>query len=210
MAAIDAQVAELGDLGDLQARVHHARQLEQSAKQAKDDYAAAHLDELRAAIEPDAEAAVAGVVDPMATLHEAATPSLGLARRIDGLKATDRTRRRLRVPAIDTASDLVNLSRELRPPAEPHGAAVSLAGQRALARLFGLTVDDGAALADPAPTGLEWIGGVPFPATDTPPPSDDTAPDFDGGPRDPEPAPVDPEHDHGQLLADLLREGEGF
>ena len=71
VAAIDAQVAELGDLGDLQARVHHARRIEQSAKQAKDDYAAAHLDELRAAIEPDAEAAVAGVVAVKAAEYEA-------------------------------------------------------------------------------------------------------------------------------------------
>ena len=87
---------------------------------------------------------------------------------------------------------------------------MSAEGQRALARLFGLEVDTDAPPADPAPTGLEWIGGVPFPATDTPPPPEDETPDFDGGVRDPEPAPVDPEHDHGQLLADLLREGEGF
>ena len=110
VAAIDAQIAELGDLPDLEARVHHARQIEQSAKQAKDDYTASHLDELLAALEPDAEAASAEVARAMAELGEAASAYLNMARRVDGWRGTDRTRQRLRVPAIDTASDLVRMA----------------------------------------------------------------------------------------------------
>ena len=119
VAAIDAQVAELGDLGDLQARVHHARRIEQSAKQAKDDYAAAHLDELRAAIEPDAEAAVAGVVAVKAAEYEAGSVYLALARRVEGWKAADRTRQHLRCPAVDIGSDLVRQSQGAAPPPSP-------------------------------------------------------------------------------------------
>jgi hypothetical protein len=86
---------------------------------------------------------------------------------------------------------------------------MSLAGQQALARLFGLTGDTDAPPADPAPTGLEWMAGVPFAASEQPPPpDDDTPPDFDAGVRDPAPAPDDPEGDHTTLVADMLREGE--
>ena len=81
---------------------------------------------------------------------------------------------------------------------------MSSAGQRALARLFGLEVDTDAPPADPAPTGLEWKGGVPFPATDTPPPPEDETPDFDGGVRETEPAPAEPEKDHDELVRNLL------
>ena len=144
---------------------------------------------------------MAGVVGSMAALtrRAASTSARPPGRRA---KAADRTRQHLRVPAIDVGSDLVRKAEGAGTAPAPDGATVSIAGQQALARLFGLTVDADASPADPAPTGLEWIGGVPFPATDTPPPPDDTAPDFDGGPREPEPAPVDPEHDHGPLLAE--------
>jgi hypothetical protein len=81
---------------------------------------------------------------------------------------------------------------------------MSVEGQRALARLFGLDPDPDAPPADPAPTGLEWMGGVPFPATDTPPPDDDGTPDFDGGVRQPAPAPDEPEKDHDELVRSLL------
>ena len=81
---------------------------------------------------------------------------------------------------------------------------MSVAGQRALARLFGLEVDTDSPPADPAPTGLEWKGGVPFPATDTPPPDDDGTPDFDGGARETPPEPENPEGDHGELVKNLL------
>ena len=110
VAAIDAQVAGLGDLGDLQARVHHARRLEQSAKQAADDFTCAHLDELFAAAVPEAEAMSAEVARVMAQLGERGTAYLNLARRIDRWKGTDRTRQHLRVPAIDVASDLVRMA----------------------------------------------------------------------------------------------------
>ena len=67
-------------------------------------------------------------------------------------------------------------------------------------------MDTDAPPADPAPTGLEWKGGVPFPATDTPPlPDDDGTPDFDGGAREtPGPEPENPEGDHGELVKHLL------
>lgn len=81
---------------------------------------------------------------------------------------------------------------------------MSIAGQRALSRLFGLDTDPGAPPADPAPTGLEWIGGVPFPATDTPPPDDEGTPDFDGGARETPPEPENAEGDHTELIARLL------
>lgn len=110
VANIDAQVAELGDVEDLHARMLHARQLEQSAKQAAQDFTASHLDELLAALEPEAEAASAEVARAMAQLGEAASAYLNLARRVDGWRGTDRTRQQLRVPAIDTASDLVRMA----------------------------------------------------------------------------------------------------
>jgi hypothetical protein len=87
---------------------------------------------------------------------------------------------------------------------------VSLAGQRALARLFGLETDADAPPADPAPTGLEWMGGVPFPAADAPPPDGDGSPDFDGGAREIPPAPDEPASDHDDLIARMLgQQGEG-
>lgn len=89
---------------------------------------------------------------------------------------------------------------------------MSIAGQRALARLFGLETATDAPPVDHAPTGREWMGGVPFPATDTPPPpEDDTPPDFDGGAREPAPAPDEPEKDHDELVKHLLapREPDG-
>ena len=83
---------------------------------------------------------------------------------------------------------------------------MSIAGQQALARLFGLTVDPDASPADPAPTGgLEWIGGVPFPATDEPPPPGDETPDFDAGVRESVPEPENPEQDHNAFMLNLLR-----
>jgi hypothetical protein len=110
VAAVDAKIAELGDVEDLHARMVHARQLEQSAKQAAADFTASHLDELLAAVEPDAESASADVARAMDTLGEAAAAYLNLARRVDGWKGTDRARQHLRVPAIDTASDLVRMA----------------------------------------------------------------------------------------------------
>ena len=82
---------------------------------------------------------------------------------------------------------------------------MSIEGQRALARLFGLETDTDAPPADPAPTGLEWVGGVPFAATDEPPPPDDGGtPDFDGGARETAPAPAEPDKDHAELVRTLL------
>ena len=71
-------------------------------------------------------------------------------------------------------------------------------------------MDTDAPPADPAPTGLEWNGGVPFAATETPPPPpDDTPPDFDGGVREPPPEPENPEDDHGELVKNLLAARDG-
>ena len=78
---------------------------------------------------------------------------------------------------------------------------MSAEGQRALARLFGFDPDPDAPPADPAPTGLEWIDGAPFAASEQPPPEDDTPPEFDGGPRQLAP---DPDGDHSELLKNLL------
>ena len=119
VAAVDAQIAELGDLEDLHARMLHARQLEQSAKQAKDDYTVAHLDELFAAFGPDAEALVAEVVGLMAELGAGASEYLGMAQRVNALKGTDPARRHLRVPAIDVASDLVRMAERFGTPPLP-------------------------------------------------------------------------------------------
>jgi hypothetical protein len=48
------------------------------------------------------------------------------------------------------------------------------------------------------------------PAPNPPPDTDtDTDPDFDGGTRDTAPAPDNPEHDHGELLLDMIRQGNG-
>lgn len=110
VAAVDTQIAELGHVEDLHARMLHARQLEQSAKQAADDYTAAHLDELLAVLEPAAVDASAEVARAMAQLGEAGAAYLNLARRVDGWRGTDRTRQHLRVPAIDVASDLVRMA----------------------------------------------------------------------------------------------------
>ncbi len=87
---------------------------------------------------------------------------------------------------------------------------MSIEGQQALARLFGLEVDTDAPPADPAPTGLEWIGGVPFHPSDEPPPPDyDGTPDFDGGARETPPEPENPEGDHGELVKNLLGPRDG-
>lgn len=74
--------------------------------------------------------------------------------------------------------------------------------QRSLARALGLDVPAG-----PEPTGLEWIGGAPFGVSETPADAEGDAPaDFDGGARQSEPEPADPAKDHGELVAELLRE----
>ncbi len=104
---------------DLYARMLHARQLEQSAKQAADDYAAAHIDELFAAFVPGAEAVVAKVVGLMADLGAGASEYLGMAQRVNALKGTNPTRRHLRVPAIDAASDLVRMAERFGTPPLP-------------------------------------------------------------------------------------------
>ena len=119
VAAIDAELTALGDVVDLQARMDHARKLEERAKQAAQDFTSAHLDEILAALEPQAEATAAEVVRCMAALHDAADAYLNMARRVDGLKAADRNRQHNRVVAIDTASDLVRLSRDYGTPPLP-------------------------------------------------------------------------------------------
>ena len=119
VAAVDAQIAGLGDVEDLHARMLHARQLEQSAKQAKDDYACAHLDAVFAAFGPDAEALVAKVVGLMAELGAGASEYLGMAQWVNALKGTDPARRHLRVPAIDVASDLVRMAERFGTPPLP-------------------------------------------------------------------------------------------
>jgi hypothetical protein len=116
---IDSELAALGDLPDLAAQVQHARQLEERAKQATNDYVAAHLDEILSALGPEANAAVAEVARCMADLAAAAGSYLGMARRVDGLRGTDRQRQHLRVPAIDVGSDLLNFSKDAAPPPSP-------------------------------------------------------------------------------------------
>lgn len=55
----------------------------------------------------------------MGELARASAGYLALARRVDGLKGCDRDRQHQRVPAIDTGSDLVKLSRDYEPPPLP-------------------------------------------------------------------------------------------
>jgi hypothetical protein len=119
IAEIDAEIAKLGDLGELESRLAHARQIADSAKQAVDGYAAAHLDELLAALEPEAEAAVANMAAAMAALGDAASEYLNMAQRVNALKGTNPGRRHLRVPAIDTASDLVRMAEHFGTPPLP-------------------------------------------------------------------------------------------
>jgi hypothetical protein len=118
-AAIDRQLTALGDLADLHAQADHARKLEERAKQAATDYTCAQLDALLAELQPQAEATATEVARCMAELAEASTAYLNMARRVDGLRGTDRNRHHLRVPAIDTGSDLLNLSRDFEPPPLP-------------------------------------------------------------------------------------------
>jgi hypothetical protein len=119
VAAIDSQLTALGDLVDLRARVEHARALEERAKQSAQDFTCSHLDEILVELEPDGQVLVAEVVRVMGEMHVAAADLLNMARRVEGLKGTDRQRLHLRVPAVDTASDLLNLSRDFTPPPSP-------------------------------------------------------------------------------------------
>jgi hypothetical protein len=116
---IDAEIADLGDIADLESRLAHARQIANSAKQGADDFAAAHIDELLAALQPDAEAAAAKLVEAMADLGAAASAYLEMAQRVNALKGTDRQRRHLRVPALDHGSDLVRMAAEYGTPPLP-------------------------------------------------------------------------------------------
>ena len=82
---------------------------------------------------------------------------------------------------------------------------MSLQGQRALARLFGLEVDTDAPPADPAPTGLEWKGGVRSPPpTHRPYPTTTAHPTSTAAPARHRPGAGDPEGDHGELVKHLL------
>jgi hypothetical protein len=119
VAAVDEQLTALGDLVDLRARVEHARALEERAKQSAHDFTASHFDEILGELEPQAEALVGDIVGCMAALADASNAYLNMARRVDGLKGTDRQRQHQRVPAIDTGSDLVNLSHDFEPPPLP-------------------------------------------------------------------------------------------
>lgn len=119
VAAVDKQLTALGDLVDLRAQYDHARKLEERAKQAANDFTAAHLDEILSALEPEANATVAEVARCMAELAEASGAYLGMAGRVNALKATDRNRQHLRVPAIDVGSDLLRFSKDAAPPPLP-------------------------------------------------------------------------------------------
>jgi hypothetical protein len=109
VAEVDSQLTALGDLVDLRAQYDHARRLEERAKQSAEDYTAAHLDAILAALQPDADALVA----------EASGAYLGMAGRVNALKATDRHRLHLRIPAINVGSDLLRFSKDAAPPPSP-------------------------------------------------------------------------------------------
>lgn len=81
---VDEQLAALGDLADLRARMEHARRLEERAKQATQDFTASHFDELMVELQPQAEATVSEVVRCMAALHEASNAYLNMARLSTG------------------------------------------------------------------------------------------------------------------------------
>jgi hypothetical protein len=119
VAEVDSQLTALGDLVDLRAQYDHARRLEERAKQSAEDYTAAHLDAILAALQPDADALVAEVARRMAELAEASGAYLGMAGRVNALKATDRHRLHLRVPAINVGSDLLRFSKDAAPPPSP-------------------------------------------------------------------------------------------
>ena len=122
VAKVDGQLGKLGKLGDLQdlrARMDHARKLEESAKQATHDYTASHLDEILAALGPQAEATVAEITRCMGELAEASRAYLGLAQRVNSLKGTVRERQHLRVPALDVGSDLLRQASGDQPPPLP-------------------------------------------------------------------------------------------
>lgn len=119
IAAIDSQLGKLGDLDDLNARYAHAQRLEEAAKQATHAHVAEHFDRIVDELRPQAEAAVAEVQAKAAALAEAADAYLGFARRVDGLRAADRQRHQVRVPAIDAGSELVRLTAGYRDASLP-------------------------------------------------------------------------------------------
>ena len=118
VADVDRRLAELGDLGDLAARVEHARRLEQSARQRFEDLVRNNRDELHASRVPEGEALVDAYREAGATLVAVAEQLLGFAQRSQEIEAICGFARERRVP-IDEASRRLREAREIAASTPP-------------------------------------------------------------------------------------------
>lgn len=107
---------ELEALGadEAQAKYEHAKQIEQSAEQSFQDFAAAHVEEINEARLPDAEAAVDALKRADEARAAAVETYLGVAHQTEALRAAAAVRHRerhreyqhLRVVALDVGNEL--------------------------------------------------------------------------------------------------------
>ena len=106
IAEIDEEIAALGDLNDLQARVEHARKVEDKAKEDVTAYAARSFYAIVAELKPEASK----LKDELQAWNDSGVEIveryIAFAGRIEGLKGGDRQLQRLRAAALDVAPDL--------------------------------------------------------------------------------------------------------
>ncbi len=105
VAALDKQLAEVGDLAELEAKRDHARELERVARQRVETFVAAHLAAILAALAPEGAARAEAVQAQIQALSEDTEAYLDFHRRVSGIVAAVRGDTRS-VPGLDAIAEL--------------------------------------------------------------------------------------------------------
>lgn len=109
---VDAAIADLPDIDDLNARATHTRKLERFARQKVEDHIAANFPALVEAFKPQAEEVTARLTGALSDALLVAEQYLGTFNRSVGLTAPVQGVDGRCVPGLDSVSELLRLLRD--------------------------------------------------------------------------------------------------